>query len=169
IHYDDEIEQWLHHRNGTAKIGKNAPSVPQGGAKRIDAVKAVEVALATLPGTKPLYVSLPASPKGSYLIALRYPEDLTPGGRSWVNVDQYSGKPLNVQSSRTVAWGTRSIILNRAIHTGDIFGYVSKIIVSLTCLLLISQAITGYYMWWKKLGVAQREKQRILPASEPVA
>jgi hypothetical protein len=32
----------------------------------------------------------------------------TPGGRSWANVDQFTGKVINLQNSRTVAAGTRS-------------------------------------------------------------
>src|SRR6266404_1560219 len=117
IHFDDDIEQGLHRMAGTAKIGKNTPSVPQAGAAQITPDQAIEFALAAMPGTKPLSVSVPPNSKGSYLVALRYPEDLTPGGRSWANVDQFSGKIVSFQNSRTVAGGTRTIILNRAIHT----------------------------------------------------
>lgn len=160
IYFDGEIEQWLHARAGTARIERNIPSVGQPGGEMIDADRAVHVALATMPGTKALFVSPPADAKGSYFVMVRYPEDLTPGGRSWVNVDQYSGKILSYQDSRTVAWGSRSIIINRSIHTGDVFGYPSKVVMSLTCLLLVSQAITGYYMWWKKLR-ARMEQQKM--------
>ena len=165
IHFDSELEEWMHRQAGTAKIEKNIPSVPQPGGQPIGPDQAVQVALATVPGTQALAISVPANAKGSYLISLHYPEDLTPGGRTWVNVDQYSGKALSLQDSRTVPWGTRTIVYNRAIHTGDIFGYFSKVIMSLTCLLLISQAITGYYLWWKKLRGRQREKDA-LPTGE---
>jgi uncharacterized iron-regulated membrane protein len=163
IHFDDEVEQSLHRSAGTKKVAKNTPSAPQPGAHPIDTDRAVEAALATLPGTQLLAVSAPANPKASYLVALHYPEDLTPGGRSWVNVDQYSGKAVSFQDSRTVPWGTRAIILNRAIHTGDIFGYFSKIVMALTCLILISQAITGYYLWWKKLRARERQASEGVP------
>ena len=88
---------------------------------------------------------------------MRYPEDLTGGGRSWANVDQFSGKVVNFQNSRTVASGTKTIIINRALHTGDILGYFSKVLMSLSSLFLVIQAITGYFMWWKKLRVRQRQ------------
>jgi uncharacterized iron-regulated membrane protein len=159
VRFDEQIGQWLHARAGTANTKRNVPSVEQPGATTVDADVAVRSALAALPGTRALFLSLPANAKDSYLVVVRYPEDLTPGGRSWVNVDQYSGKALNFQSSRTVAWGSRAIILNRAIHTGDFFGYPSKILMAVTCLLLVSQSVTGYYMWWRKLRARMEQSK----------
>jgi uncharacterized iron-regulated membrane protein len=49
---------------------------------------------------------------------------------------------------------TKTVIVNRALHTGDIFGYPSKIVMALSSLLLVLQAITGYYMWWKRTRLA---------------
>jgi uncharacterized iron-regulated membrane protein len=157
VHFDDSLETFLHEQAGTKKIPRSLPSAGQPGDKSISPDDAVAIALAELPGTKALSLSLPANPKGSFVVAVRFPEDLTPGGRSFVNVDRFSGKVLALQNSRTVAAGTRTIITNRAIHTGDIFGYPSKILVSLSSLMLVIQAITGYYMWWKKLRVRQRQ------------
>jgi uncharacterized iron-regulated membrane protein len=163
VHFDNDIEDYLHHRAGTQKIGRNIPSVaPRSGAP-IDADQAIQSALNQIPGTRPLMVVLPANPKATYLVALRFPEDLTPGGRSWVNVDQYSGQPLGEQNSRTVAAGTRTIIWNRAIHTGDAYGLLTKTLLSLSSLMLVVQAITGYSMWWKKLRARQR---RMEPAAQ---
>ncbi len=155
VHFDNDIEKYLHAKAGTKPTARNTPSVPQPGVTRITPDQAVQSATGALPGTKALSIGLPGNPKASYIVTLRYPEDLTPGGRSWANVDQYSGKVVNFQSSRTAATATRTIILNRAMHTGDILGYPSKILVSLSSLLLIMQAITGYYLWWKKLRTRQ--------------
>jgi uncharacterized iron-regulated membrane protein len=151
VHFDNDVEKYLHTRWGTKPIPRTAPSVVQPGGKRITADKAIESAQAALPGTKALSIGIPGGPKGSYMVALRYPEDLTPGGRSWASVDQFSGQVNSVQSSRTAPAASRTIIVNRATHTGDIFGYPSKILVSLSSLMLVIQAITGYYLWWKKL------------------
>jgi uncharacterized iron-regulated membrane protein len=159
IHFGDDIEKYLHKSAGTQKIGKNIPSVVQPGVAPITPDQAVESALAKLPGAKAHMISLPPNPKASYLVWMHYPEDLTPGGRSWVNVDQYSGKAVGFQNARTVAAATRTITMNRAIHTGDIFGYPTKILVCLSGLMLIVQAITGYSMWWKKLKLRQSAPQ----------
>jgi len=75
---------------------------------------------------------------------------LTPGGRSRVVVDQYTGDVLFAESSRTAPAGTRMVIVNRALHTGDIFGIPSKTVVSLASLMAVLQLFTGVVMWWKK-------------------
>ncbi|MGI8741004.1 MAG: PepSY-associated TM helix domain-containing protein [Bryobacteraceae bacterium] len=155
IYFDNDIEQYLLRASGTAKIAKNIPTVVRKGAGPITPDQALQIALAEMPGTKALSLSVPANPKASYLVALHYPEDLTPGGRSWANVDQYSGKVAGFQNSRTAPMGTRAIIINRAIHTGDLFGMVTKVLMCVSGLMLITQAITGYFMWWKKLRARQ--------------
>jgi uncharacterized iron-regulated membrane protein len=127
------------------------PSTPVEGARQITPDAAIENALAALPGTAPIAYIAPNGPKGSYYVSLHFPEDLTPGGRSWAVIDQYSGKPLFVENSRKAPRGTWTIIQNRAIHTGDIAGYPTKILMAVSCFLLITQALTGYYMWLKKV------------------
>jgi uncharacterized iron-regulated membrane protein len=151
IHYDDSIGEWLNERAHMKSPVRTMPSTPIAGVKTISPEDAVRAATEALPGTAPLAFIGPNGPKGSYYVSLHFPEDLTPGGRSWVVVDQYSAKPLFIENSHTAPPGTRTIIQNRAIHTGDIFGYPTKILMAIACFLLILQSITGYYMWWKRL------------------
>jgi sulfite reductase (NADPH) flavoprotein alpha-component len=67
-----------------------------------------------------------------------------------VHVDPYTAAVVLAESSRTTAAGTRIINTNRAIHTGDIFGIPSKILMSLASLAAVAQVITGLTMWWKR-------------------
>ena len=122
-------------------------SVP-GGAP-IGPDRAVAIARAALPGARPISVNVPPT-GGVYAIAARYPEDLTPGGRSRVYVDQYSGAVLLAEGSRTAPAGSRLITLNRAVHTGDVFGVPSKIIMSLASLALVAQLVSGLAMWLRR-------------------
>ncbi len=156
VHFDNEIENSLHRMAGTQRIGRNFPSTGEKGPAPVTVDQAVQIALQAMPGTQPLTVVLPANPKASYLVTLHFPEDLTPGGRSWVNVDQNDGKVLGSQNSRTVAMASRTIIWNRAIHTGDAYGLVTKTLMSVSSLMLVIQAITGYSLWWIKLRARQR-------------
>jgi uncharacterized iron-regulated membrane protein len=126
---------------------KAAPHAPD--AKPITPDQALDVARAAIPGATPMIVSLPGA-RGLYRIALRFPEDLTPGGRSRVVLDAYTGAVLQAESSRTTASGTRMVNLNRAMHTGDIFGMPSKAVVSLASLFAVLQVASGLVMWWKK-------------------
>jgi uncharacterized iron-regulated membrane protein len=162
IHYDDELGQWINEKAHMQAPIRMVPSTPIEGAKPITPEEATRAALDALPGTSPNSFNLPNGPKGSYYVTVRFPEDLTPGARSWVVVDQYSGKPLFVENSRTAPTGTRTINQNRAIHTGDIFGYPTKILMALACFLLIIQSITGYYMWWKRI----RSKSKVFEPEE---
>jgi uncharacterized iron-regulated membrane protein len=116
-------------------------------AKPISPDSAMQIARTTLPGVIPFTINIPG-PADAYDMRCRYPEDLTPGGRSRVILDPYSGKVLYAEGSRTAPAGTRLKVINRAIHTGDIFGVFSKIIVSLASLALGFQVISGLRMWW---------------------
>ncbi len=48
------------------------------------------------------------------------------------------------------------VIVNRAIHSGDIFGIPSKAIVSLASLMSVLQVVSGVMMWWKRRNATPR-------------
>ncbi|HXB74944.1 MAG TPA: PepSY-associated TM helix domain-containing protein [Candidatus Acidoferrales bacterium] len=122
---------------------------PPSGVKPITPDQAMDIARAALPGTLPFQINVPGA-KGAYQIRSRFPEDLTPGGRSRVIVDQYTGQVLFAEGSRTAPAGARLVIANRAIHTGDIFGIPSKTVMSLACLMAVVQLVSGVLMWLKR-------------------
>ena len=111
--------------------------------------RAVAIARAALPGASPISLQIPP-PTGAYAISARYPEDRTPGGRSRVYIDQYSGAVLIAEGSRTAPAGSRLITLNRALHTGDVFGMASKIVMSIASLAVVMQLLSGVAMWLRK-------------------
>jgi uncharacterized iron-regulated membrane protein len=150
IAYEGSIFPWLCKATNTQPGRRSLPSTEQQGVTPLRPEQALDIAASAMPGAVPLTISLPMKPKDSYNIRLRFPEDLTPGGRSWVCVDQFSGKVLVAQNSRTAPGPTRAQIVNRAIHTGDIFGNVSKILMSLSSLLVVVQAVSGVTIWWKR-------------------
>jgi uncharacterized iron-regulated membrane protein len=125
------------------------PVTPRPGGRLLTPDDAVAMARVAMPGAAAIAVSAP-NPKAAYRVAMRFPEDLTPGGRTRVYVDPYTGAVLEAESSRTTAAGTRIINVNRAIHTGDILGVPSKILMSLASLAAVAQVITGLTMWWKR-------------------
>ncbi len=139
------------------------------GARPIPSDQAVKIGLATLPGTGLVSLMPPAGPDGSYRVGLHFPEDRTPGGRSQVYVDQFSGSVLSVQNSRTAPGGTRLVNLNRALHTGDVGGLPTKILACLMSLAVVVQAFTGVVMWWKRRAPVKRLEPQFadgVPASQ---
>ena len=65
-------------------------------------------------------------------------------------MDQYTGQILQAEGSRTAPAGARAVIVNRAIHTGDIFGIPSKLVMSLASLMVVIQLVSGVVMWVRR-------------------
>ena len=149
--FEGTVNPWLYRITGSqpSQPPRKFPA-PPAGANLIPVDQAIEMARSVLPGATPFMINVP-EPGGAYLIRLRYPDDRTPGGRSRIILDQYSGQVLFAESSHTAPAGTRIANGNRALHTGDILGIPSKTVMSLASLLLVVQAISGIVMWWKRI------------------
>ena len=124
------------------------------GATSITPDSALVLARAALPGAAPFLINV-AGPGEAYVVRARYPEDRTPGGRSLIVLNPYSGKVLFAEGSRGAPAGTRLVTANRALHTGDMFGIPGKILVSLASLAALAQVLTGLTMWLKRRQRAQ--------------
>ena len=129
------------------KVPAHAPD-----AKPIPIDQALSIARAAVPGAAPIAIGVP-TPAEAYQVRLRFPEDLTPGGRSRALIDQYTGQVLFAEGSRTAPAGARMVTLNRALHTGDFGGIPGKIVMSLASLAMAMQMISGGMMWWKRTRV----------------
>jgi len=112
----------------------------------VDSLQAV--ALHTLSGARVMFLTLSPRPDDPYVAAMRYPEDHTPGGRSRVYVDRYSGAVLGVTSTRRAQLGTRIGNQLRSIHTGDWFGKATEVVWLIAAIALVAQGTTGLLMWW---------------------
>jgi len=133
---------------------------PSADAIPISPDAAIAIAREALPGATPFSFIVPG-PNDAYVFRTAYPEDLTSGGRSQVVIDQYTGQVLGAEGSRTGPTGSRIVTTNRALHTGDIFGLLSKTVLSLASLMMVAQAATGVMMWWRR----KRRKQTVNPQS----
>jgi uncharacterized iron-regulated membrane protein len=98
-------------------------------------------------------LNVPANPRAIYRLLMKFPEDRTPAGRSRVYLDQFTGKVLAVESTRTAPPGTRLLNLKRSLHTGDVLGAPTQAIYFLASLAIPAQALTGL------LIVLQRRKR----------
>ena len=123
-------------------------SAPAPGAAPITPDAAVAIAEQTLPGVFVSSVNVPATPKAVYRLLARFPEDRTPAGRSRVYLDQFSGKVLRVENTRTAPLGTRILNLKRSAHTGDILGAPTQGLYFIVSFGVGLQVITGVIIWW---------------------
>jgi uncharacterized iron-regulated membrane protein len=124
-------------------------STPIPGAAPIGPDEAVRIGKEAMPGVFVSNVNLPAPGQAVYRLSVKYPEDRTPGGRSRIALDQYSGAVLDLISTRNQELGTQILNLKRSLHTGDVFGGPSLAIVFLTSLMLAGQVVSGFLIWWK--------------------
>ncbi len=90
-------------------------------------------------------------------ITMRFPEDTTPAGRTNLYLDPFTAEIISRQTSRTAPLGTRIVKLwNREVHTGDIFGWPTRIIASIASFMLPLLALTGPLIW---LGRVRRRRR----------
>jgi len=123
------------------------------GAGPIGVDRAVEIARQSMPDASVAGIMVPLNAKASISVLMRVPEETSETVHSVVSVDQYSGKVLQLKDFKTDSFGYRVIRFNRSIHTGDVLGLPTHIIVSLSSLLLVVMVITGVVIWWKKQAV----------------
>jgi len=127
------------------------PASPPPGSVPLDPESLLQIAQQAAPGASATVLGLAGDPKEPVRIIMKYPEDGTPAGRTNVFLDGYTGKILFAQSSRNAPLGFKIVKLwNREIHTGDIFGWPTRILASLLSLALPVMAITGPLIWWQR-------------------
>ena len=158
IAFEKQTTPLLYRITGSQEVEQprlEATVVP--GATPLTPDEAMAVAAKAVPGATPFFLIVPSG-KQPYRISARFPEDRTPGGRTRVVVDPYGGKVLFTIDSRSGPGGYRAVTLNRAIHTGDIFGLASKTVMALASLVMALQLVTGVVMWIKRRGAEKKAR-----------
>lgn len=150
IHWENEATRIANRLTNSAE----APSFPRPqpfppNAGTIDLDRLLSIAEAKAPGAQPTWILFIGNP---VRVAMKYPEDHTPSGRTNIFIDAYTGNVVYELNSRSGPLGFRFVKLwNREIHTGDIGGLPTRILACLVSLLLPVMAITGPLIWWNRL------------------
>jgi uncharacterized iron-regulated membrane protein len=118
------------------------------GKPLIGPTQALAAADRAVPDAATLAVGLPPPKAGFYTIYKRFPEDKTPLGRTRVRVDPYTGEVRFVESSRRGSFAQRLPMKMRALHTGDTWGWPTRILFALSSAWVAGLAVTGFLMWW---------------------
>lgn len=128
-------------------------STPDGARTPLSIDDAIAIARAALPGASATGYSMPRQPTGVFVISLRVPAETSLAVHSSVAIDQYSGAVLQKRDFRTDSSGYYWIRFNRSLHTGDIWGTATHVLVAAVSLLLVVMVLTGLAIWWRKLAV----------------
>jgi len=124
-------------------------------------------AAARAPGARPMMLQMPGPDDAAARVALRYPEDRTPSGRTIVLVETCTGRATFVQSTRTAPPAYRlARIWNRAVHTGQIGGWPTQVLACVFSLTLPLLSITGPLIWWQRQRRAATRRLDRLTAAE---
>ena len=92
IGFDDLTQDWLYAITSSQPSRPRPHAVTPTAAGMISPDRAMAIARDAIPGATPFMLALPARPGGTMSIRSHFPEDLTPGGRSRVEIDPYSGE-----------------------------------------------------------------------------
>jgi uncharacterized iron-regulated membrane protein len=134
-------------------------ALPAPVGRPVNADEILNLGRAMLPEAKPAVLQMPRNAKSPAFVVLKFPEDRTPVGRSRVLIDAATGQVLHVESSRQMTAAMKyARMWNRELHTGDIFGLPTRILMALFSLALPLLAITGPLIWWLRRRMKSQSK-----------
>lgn len=131
----------------------NRPKPPQaseaGGRRPISVERAMAVGRGAVPGGEVIQVQIPESPKVAFAVSLRGPREVAVDSPIpvIVYVDPYSASVIRIQDLFAESPGYYLVRLNRAIHTGDLWGGPGHVVMSLSSAALGVMVISGLFIW----------------------
>jgi uncharacterized iron-regulated membrane protein len=165
IRWENELvpfANWVTGSHVSAEARPSSAAVPAG-THPISLDRVRQIAEQEMKGARPTIILIPTQPKDVFRVWMKYPRDDSPAGRSWIVLDQFSGRIIS--TSRTAPLGLLYVQgWNRGIHTGDILGWPSKIVAFLASLSVAFLSISGPLIWiLKKTRKSPRSGQRVSP------
>jgi uncharacterized iron-regulated membrane protein len=100
-----------------------------------------------LPEAETYQIQLPMRNRSPLRIMKRGPGT---AGYSTVYLDRYDGHILRTEDVSKLPRAYRAHLMNQAIHKGSILGLPSKILLSVSSVLLVVMVVTGCVMWWQR-------------------
>ncbi|TYZ14458.1 PepSY domain-containing protein [Hymenobacter lutimineralis] len=109
-------------------------------------------------------LQLPKDATSSIRVATLRPDATYENATDEVYLDQYSGQVLRQQTYEQRNLGQRVRGMFKPVHTGAIFGWPSKIISLVVCVLGFTFPITGTILWLNRLRKQRRKEQQLVAA-----
>lgn len=125
-------------------------------AKRISFDKALAAAQTVYPSAEFYNVSLPKDSADAVNVSLLGLNAAHESATDVVYVDQYSGAVLGKQAFGERSLGAQVRSTFKPVHTGSIWGWPSKILAFVVCLLGVTFPITGTIMWLNRTKKGKR-------------
>lgn len=150
IHWNGESQGLMEKLTGATPPPQFPRTVPDcQGRPALGVDVLLTAARAAVPGAHATVIQADFDATRPVRVILKYPEDQTPAGRTLVFLAACTARPIQVISSRTQSAAYRwTRMWNREIHTGEIWGWPTRILAALASLTLPLMAVTGPLMWW---------------------
>ena len=131
---------------------KTTPTIlVENNIKNVNLEQAIDLAQQQFPLARVSRISLPEKANGKYEIRLHQPGELRQGsGATRVTVDAESGTISKIRDPLKASKEVLFYSYFFPLHSGEIFGAASKIVVSIVGLLPLLFAISGTLIWWRR-------------------
>lgn len=147
------------YKKGMSKI-LGAPVLQRGGGKPLESKIAPgnTVALSgvlkqgneILPQKGTVRLTIPEDSTGVYVFTKNNQNAFNVTGTDRLSIDQYSGEIIKVEKFADKTFRQKIAASIKPLHTGEIYGWFSKIIYFISCLIATSLPVTGTFVWWNK-------------------
>ncbi|TGD79508.1 PepSY-associated TM helix domain-containing protein [Hymenobacter wooponensis] len=121
---------------------------------------ALQLVVRQVPEAESYALQLPKDPTGSIRVATLRRGAAYENATDELYLDQYSGKVLSQQTYEQRSLGQRVRGMFKPVHTGAVFGWPSKIIALVVCLLGFTFPITGTILWLNRLRKANKKQRK---------
>jgi uncharacterized iron-regulated membrane protein len=153
LHWQDTALTLANRVTGAAPaadgFGLSVTSCAKDSAAGFDALLAA--ATADQPGAGVTWIEAGEPGTDPVRVVLRHAGDRTPAGRTLVFLDPCTAKVLASVSTQTAPLAYRAVRQwNRELHTGDLFGWPTRILAFLFALTLPVVAVSGPLLWWSR-------------------
>ena len=126
-------------------------NIDQRTTKNLNLEQVISLAQQQFPLARVSRIKLPETVNGKYEIRLHQPGELREGsGATRVTIDAEDGKIIKVSDPLKGTPENRFYSYFFPLHSGEIFGVTSKIVVTIVGLLPLLFAISGTLIWWRR-------------------
>ncbi|UOQ77574.1 PepSY domain-containing protein [Hymenobacter sp. 5516J-16] len=148
----------------TPAVTPEAGAAPAPAVSGLTADAALARARELAPSSVYYSLQLPKDPTGSIRVATLRPNATYENATDEAYLDQYSGQVLSQQTYEQRNLGQRVRGLFKPVHTGSIWGWPSKIISLVVCVLGFTFPITGTILWLNRLRKQRRKQAKLVAA-----
>jgi uncharacterized iron-regulated membrane protein len=149
IGFEDQVNQWAFAVSHMQPAPWPTPKPPAAGVPPLSPDELLAKAETIVPGARPIVLDFGDSPNDPVLVIMKFPEDHL--GRTHVILDRYTGGVLQVDNTRAMPVALKyARMWNQEIHTGEIFGWPTRILASIFSLAVAALAVTGPWIWWNR-------------------